>query len=170
MQWPVVSTLCQETKKHRHHKVGSEGTPKLGPYWKLQLAACTANMELRSESCPWTKTILTPGSEIFMAQTSWSRTWATMSRKPQKCSSKNIRWNWMRVIVHVDQRLKQNHKRREPCRFVHKNNTYWGKNLDRCWTRRIFNLRLRSVEEINWIFFVMGVYLEKTMERLNSGE
>ena len=29
----------------------SEGTPKLGPYWKLQLVACTVNMELRSELC-----------------------------------------------------------------------------------------------------------------------
>ena len=32
------------------------------------------------------------------------------------------------------------------CRFVHKNNTYWGKNFDRCWIRRIFNLRLCSVD------------------------
>ena len=32
-------------------KVGSEGTPKLGPYWKLQPVACKVNMELRSELC-----------------------------------------------------------------------------------------------------------------------
>ena len=49
VNWPVVSTLCQETKKHLHQKVGSEGIPKLDPYWKLQPVACTANMELRSE-------------------------------------------------------------------------------------------------------------------------
>ena len=29
-----------------------QGTPKLDSYWKLQPVACTANMELRSESCP----------------------------------------------------------------------------------------------------------------------
>ena len=29
-----------------------QGNTKIGPYWKLQLVACTANMELRSESCP----------------------------------------------------------------------------------------------------------------------
>ena len=51
-QWPVVSTLCHETKKHRNQKVASKQTPKLDPYWELQLVACTANMELRSESCP----------------------------------------------------------------------------------------------------------------------
>ena len=38
-------------------------------------------------------------------------------------------------------------QRRNTCRFFHKNNTNWGKNLDRCWTRRIFALRLFSVEE-----------------------
>ena len=36
---------------HRNQKVGSEETPKLDQYWKLQLVACTANMELKSESC-----------------------------------------------------------------------------------------------------------------------
>ena len=44
MQRPLVSTLCQETKKHRNQKVGSEGTPKLDPYWKLQPVVCTANV------------------------------------------------------------------------------------------------------------------------------
>ena len=51
MQWPVVSTLCQETKKHQNRMVGSEGTPELGPCWKLQPVACKVKMELRSESC-----------------------------------------------------------------------------------------------------------------------
>ena len=35
------------------------------------------------------------------------------------------------------------------CRLFQKNCTYWWKNLDRCWTRRIFALRSCSVEEIN---------------------
>ena len=52
MQWPVVSTLCQETKKHRNQKDGSKGTPKLGPYVKLQPVTCTVSTELRSELCP----------------------------------------------------------------------------------------------------------------------
>ena len=98
MQWPVVSTLCQETKIHLNRKVGSEGTQKLGPYWKLQFVACKFNMELRSELCVWTKTILTRGSEFLMAQINWSRIWTTTIKKPQKCSSKNMRYDWMRVI------------------------------------------------------------------------
>ena len=37
-KWHVVSTLCQEMKNHLAQKVGFEGTPKFGPYWKLQPA------------------------------------------------------------------------------------------------------------------------------------
>ena len=33
-----MSTLCQEMKTHLNQKVGFEGTPKLGPYWKSQPA------------------------------------------------------------------------------------------------------------------------------------
>ena len=48
MQWLVVSTLCQEMKKHLDRKIGSEGTPKLGPYWKLQFVACKEIWSWRS--------------------------------------------------------------------------------------------------------------------------
>ena len=51
IQWLVVSTLCQERKQHHNRKDGSKGTPKLGPYWKLQPVICTVNVELRSELC-----------------------------------------------------------------------------------------------------------------------
>ena len=34
------------------------------------------------------------------------------------------------------------------CQLIHKNYTYWRRNLDRCWTRRTLNLRLWSVEEL----------------------
>ena len=33
------------------------------------------------------------------------------------------------------------------CQLIHKNSTYWGKNLDRCCTRRIFNLRFYEVSK-----------------------
>ena len=54
IQWPVVSTPCQETKIHLNQKVGSEGTPKLGPYWKLQPVAYKVSMEWKSELSLWT--------------------------------------------------------------------------------------------------------------------
>ena len=48
-----------------------------------------------------------------MAWTSWSRTWATRtttSRKPLRCSSKNLRWRRMYLLLWADKRLKQNHE------------------------------------------------------------
>ena len=87
------------------------GNTKIGPV--LEVATCCLQgkygVELRiismnkdnSHSC---------GSESLMDQTNWSRIWTTMSRKPQKCSSKNMRWDWMRVTLHADQRPKKNHK------------------------------------------------------------
>ena len=48
-QWLVVSTLCQEMKNHLTRKVGFEGTPELGPYWKSQPATYKVNMEWKLE-------------------------------------------------------------------------------------------------------------------------
>ena len=52
MQWPVVSTLCQETKVLLNQKVGSDGTPKLGPYWKVITCSSQGKygVEIRIES------------------------------------------------------------------------------------------------------------------------
>ena len=50
-----VEQTHDRSGKHRNQKVGSKATPKLDPYWKSQFVACTANMELRSESCPCTR-------------------------------------------------------------------------------------------------------------------
>ena len=48
-QWLVVCTLCQQMKNHLTRKVGFEGTPKLGPYWKLQPVICKVNLEWKLE-------------------------------------------------------------------------------------------------------------------------
>ena len=96
IQWPVVSTPCQETKVHLNQKVGSEGTPRLDPHWKSQPATYKVNMELKLELSLLTKTTLTRRSELCMVWMSWSQSWTTRtktttSRKLQKCSSKTMR-------------------------------------------------------------------------------
>ena len=150
-----------------------EGTPRLDPYGKLQPVAYKVNMEWKLELSLWTRTILTRGAEFLMAWISWSRTWTTRSttttsRKPQKCSSKNVLWNWMQVILKPIKGQNKAQKTRF-CQLIHKNYTYWGKNLD--WLNHK-NIRSPITQcRRNWsIFFVMVVYLEKMMERLNSGE
>ena len=97
--WLVGSTLCQEMKNHLIRKVGFEGTPKLGPYWKSQPVTCNVNMEWKSELNLWTKTILTRGSELLTwPEQDWLRTWTTTrrtttttSRKPLRCSPTDFR-------------------------------------------------------------------------------
>ena len=49
IQWPVVSTPCQEMKVYLNQKVRSEGTPRLDPYWKLQPVDSKVNVEWKSE-------------------------------------------------------------------------------------------------------------------------
>ena len=115
-QWHVVSTLCQEVKNHVTRKVGFEGTPRLGPCWKSQPATYKVNLEWKLEWSLFTDSILTRGSQIFMAWISWPRTSATtkrtttISRKPMRCSSKMLRWKRMYLLLRAELRLNQNHK------------------------------------------------------------
>ena len=174
IHWLVVSTPCQETKIHLNQKVGPEGIPKSGPYWKLQHVVYKVNMEWKSELSLWTKTILTRGSEFLMAWLNWSRTWTTRSRtttsrKPQRCSSKTMRWNRMHVLLRADQRLKQNHK--DVFLPAHPQELYLlGEEFGLILIHK--NIRSPIFQcRRNWsIFFVMEVYFETMMERLKSGE
>ena len=104
-----------------------------------------------------------------MAWIIWSRIWTTTSRKPQKCSSKSMRWNWMRVILQADQRPKRNHKD-ENLPALPQELYLLEKEL-----RPMLNqVNIQSsilIFRRNWfVVFVMEVYFEKMMERLNSGE
>ena len=60
-------TLPRVYSRHLNRKVGSEGTPKLGPYYKSQPVTCKVNMEWKSELCLQVKTFLTRGLEFLMA-------------------------------------------------------------------------------------------------------
>ena len=87
-----------------------QGNTKIGPV--LEVATCCLHgkygVEIRimfmnkDNSHSWVR--ISHGSNKFVTN------WTTMSRKSQKCSSENMCWNWMRVILHADQGPKQNHK------------------------------------------------------------
>ena len=100
-----------------------------------------------------------------MAYTSWSRIWTTMSRKPKKCSLQNMRWNWMQVILHADQRSQSK---------TTKTSSQKQYLLEKDFGPMLNHENIQSPimqNRRNWfIFFVMNDYLEKMMERLNSGE
>ena len=52
IQWPVVSTLCQEMKIYLNQKVGFEGTLRLDPYWKSQPPAYKVNTVQKATVTP----------------------------------------------------------------------------------------------------------------------
>ena len=54
-----MKILFREKIQHHNRKDRSKGTPKLGPYRKLQPVICTVNMEWRSEFGLWIGTTVT---------------------------------------------------------------------------------------------------------------
>ena len=150
----VVSALRKEMKNHLKREVGSEGTPKFGPYWKVHPVACEVNTEWQSELSLWTKTILIRGSEFLMAWTVWSQTWTVKDAHDNGKETYEVQFEEYALKLNASafasrSTAKAKPQRRTSASSSMKNNNYWGKNLDRCWTKRIFNLRLWNVKEID---------------------
>ena len=131
-----------------NQKVRFEGTPQLGPYWKLQLVAYKVNMEFKSKL-----SVLQRLSSLVGQKFSWpqqvghefEQRWAGNFRNAVRRRSVQIQCRWF--CVPIKSRSKTTKTRF--CHLIHKNYTYWGKKVDRCWTRKIFDLWLWSVEEID---------------------
>ena len=163
-----LGTLAEVRPCHKHQT-------KLDPCWKSQPVTCIVHMEWKLELNLYTKTILTRGSEFLMAWRSWSRVWATTrrttttSRKPLKCSSKIFRWNRMYLLLRADQRLKQNHE--DVFLPAHPQELYpLGEELGPILNHKMIRPSIIQCRN-NWVlFFVMVIFFEKTMERLNSGD
>ena len=103
-------------------------------------------MELRSELCLWVETTLTPGSEFLMDHISLWSIWTRMKTEiPEdqleehalKLSAKDFAC-WSKAKATTKKRT---------CWLFIKNRSHGKKKLDRHWTREIFSLRKRSIEE-----------------------
>ena len=96
-----------------------------------------------------------------MAWTSWSRTWATKrttttSRKPQKCSSKNMRWRRMYLHLQADQRPKQKHE--DVLLLSHLQELYLSvKDLGLILSQKLVRLSIIQCRRHWPFFFVMAV-------------
>ena len=111
VQWLVVNTLFQEMMDHHNQEDGSRETQKLDLYWKSRPVICTVNMELKSESGLWVKTIFILGSEFLMDQINMWLIQITTTQKFLQIYLKNKRHNRVWELLQPDQRQKQNHKR-----------------------------------------------------------
>ena len=161
-------TLCQETKIHLNRRVGSEGTPKLGPYWKIQPVACKVNTELRSESCLWTQTIPTHGSEFSHGL---NKLVTDLNNYEQETSEMQFEEYALRLNA-GDFASRSKAKAKPQKRDFASSSTRTiplGRELGLMSNQE--NSRYPIIQcRRNWsIFFVMEAYLETMMERLNSG-
>ena len=75
-----------------------------------------------------------------------------------------MRWNWVRVILHVDQRPKQNHT--DENLPAHPQELYLlGKELGPMLNQENIQSPIMKCRRNWFVFFVMEVYLETTMAR-----
>ena len=85
VQCLVVSTLCQEMKKHLDRKIASEGTLKLGPFWELHFVAGKVKYEVEIRIMSMNK----DNSHSWLKQV--GHEFEQQEQKPQKCSTKKMR-------------------------------------------------------------------------------
>ena len=109
-----------------------------------------------------------------MTWISWSRTWktkstATTSRKPLRRSRRNSLWNRMYLLLQADQRLKQNHE--DVPLLAHLPELYLSvKEFGLILSQELNRISLTQCQKDWLLFSVMVIYLEKKMERSNSGD
>ena len=169
-QWLVVSTLCQEMKKSSDPKGWIRGNTKIGPV--LEVTTCCLQgkygVKIRIES------VNKDNSH------SWVRISHGLNRLVTGLEQKragNLRKKVRRFCVEIectcfmraDQRLKQNHN--DVFLPVHPQKLFpLGKELGPILNHKIKRPSIIQCRSRWALFFVMVIYLEKMMERLNSGE
>ena len=132
MQCHVVSTLCHETKKHLNRKFGSDGTPKLGPYWKLQPCClqgkCGVEIRIMSfskDNChSWVR--ISRGLNKLVTN---------LNNNEQETSE--VQFEEYALRLNAGDFASRSKAEAKPtktrfCQLLHKNFSYWRKNMDRC--------------------------------------
>ena len=176
IQWLVVSTLCQEMKNHLNQKVGFEGTNKIGSVLEVTTSYLQGKygVEIRIESVnkdnchSWVR--ISHGLNMLVTELS-NKQGERQQRagKLRDAVRQSLRWNWMHVLLRADQRPKQNHE--DVLLPAHPQELHpSGKESGLMLSQKIVPQSITQCQN-NWVlFFVMVTYLEKTMERLNSGD
>ena len=109
-----------------------------------------------------------------MYWTSWSRTWSTKSttttsRRPLIRRRKYLRWQRKYLLLQADQRLKQNQE--DLPLLAHLRELYlFVKEFRLILNQELIRISHSQCQNDWLLFFVMVIYLEKKMERLNSGD
>ena len=120
-----------------------QGNTKIGPV--LEVATCCLHSKYGVEIRIMSMNKDNSHSSVRNSGHEFEQQWAGNLRSAARRICVEIECKWFCMPIKDESKTTKT----RTCRFFHKNNTYLRKILDRCWTRRIFNLRLCSVEEIN---------------------
>ena len=150
VQWLAVNTLCQETKKHHNQKDGSQGTPKLGPY--LEIATCCLHGKYGVEIRIWSFNIDNTHSWVRISH-GLNKFVVNLINNEQEIPEVQLEECALKLDAKdfaCRSKAKAKPQGREPAGSSPRTiNSFWEKNLDWCWTRWIFTLRLWSIKESN---------------------
>ena len=107
-QWLVANSPFHETTKLLNQKGGSKEIWELDLYWKSRPVLSISSMELKFELSPWTKMILTLGSEFLMERSNmWSILLKTIQKILQIHKKRKV-YKQAQVWLQPGQRQKQN--------------------------------------------------------------
>ena len=151
------------------------GNTKIGPVLEVTTSYLQGNMEWKKriesvnkdKSHSWVR--ISHGLNKFVTDLSHNKENDNNEQETSECSSKNLRWRRTHSLLRADQRLKQIHKGvLLPARPQELYPS--GKESGLMLSQKIIRQSLTQCQK-NWVlFFVMVIYLEKKMERLNSGD
>ena len=117
-----------------------QGNSRIGPVLEVTTSYLWGkNMELKSESGLWVKTILILGSEFLTEQINTWLILITTTQKFLQIYLKNKRHNRVWELLQPDQRQKHNHKRDRNFWITEHFSNEW-KKVDWYWTSRILSL------------------------------
>ena len=170
IQWPVVSTLCQETKIHLNRRPWIRGNTKIGLV--LEFTTCCLQGEYGVEI------------RIMSVSEDYSHSWVRISHRLNKFvtdlnnneqETSEMQFEEYALRLNAGDfasrsKTKAKPQKRNFASSSTKEPYLWGRELGLMSNQE--NNRYEIIQcRRNWsIFFVMEAYLETMMERLNSGE
>ena len=169
MQWLVVSTLCQETKKHHNRKDGSKENTKIGPVLEVTTSYLQGKNGVEIRIMSMNKDNSHSWIRISHGLNKLVTNLKNNEQETSEMQFEEYALRLMRVILQAVQKPKQNHK--EENLPTHPQRLFLlGKEFGPMLNQENIQFLIMKCQRNWFVCFVMEVYQEKTMERLNSGE
>ena len=164
-----MSTFCQETKKHLNRKVGSEGTLRLDPHWKLQFVALQRKHGVWIRIMAINKKFSLVGQNFTWLEKVGHKLEQQWARRRRAVNLRNAVRKLCVKILNANNFACRSKAKAKPQRRDFYKNYLLARELVPMLNQE--NIQSPIIQcHGNWFIFFLEVYLEILMERLNSGE